>query len=76
MHVNINETRNNPTIIYFNNKTAFLGKVGGNGNNTSVGNGNIGGNKLSALIHRTAGQQQIHTFFLSFHWVFHLLINH
>jgi hypothetical protein len=61
MNVNINETWNDKTMIDFNGGIAGSGKVGRNGNNTTVGNGDVRMFKCSVSKNRPTGQQQLHS---------------
>lgn len=60
MHVDINETWNNETMIQFKDGSAVPGKAGGNGNNTPLGNGNFQGLELPAAKDGPSGQHQTH----------------
>ena len=60
MNMNINETWNDQTVMQFNDGKAFLGKGGGNGNNTALVNGEVHILKASVQKNGSAGQQQIH----------------
>ena len=60
MNVNINETWNYQSVMQFNDGSAASGKIGGNGNNTPLGNGNIQRLKASVEKDSSSGQQQMH----------------
>ena len=60
MNMHINETWNDQTVMDLYNGKTGTGEIGGNGNNTAVGNGNIGVLKRPAAEDRSACEQQLH----------------